>query len=130
MTLDADPDPDGPVSAHDSPVVAEPLRATATDRWPFLRGTSPAPTWAGLIIAGTGFAVLFLAWGRVAGETTVAEQLPHVGLALVALAVIMVGLVTVTVQSKRQDAAALQEQLEQLANVLGSAATSPESTEP
>lgn len=123
MTLDADLD-------HDDEQVSEPPRTAISDRWQFLRATSPVPTWAGLGVAGLGFALLMLAWGRVAGETLVAEQLPHVGLALVALALIMVGLATVTIQSKRQDADALLEQLEQLAGALGGAAgASPEGTE-
>ncbi len=99
--------------------VAVPASSGATDRFPFLRPDSPVPTFAGLVVAGIGFVVILIAWGQVAGETSVALQLPYiVSGGVVGLALVMVGLVAVTVQYKRHDAAILQRQIEELTAVV------------
>ena len=85
-----------------------------------LRPDSPVPTVAGLAIAAIGFVLILVGWARLADETAVALQLPYVvSGAVVGLGLIMVGLTIVTVQSKRRDAAALRDQLDELNAVLG-----------
>ena len=84
-----------------------------------LRPDSPAPTIAGLVVAAIGFVLILVGWARLADETAVALQLPYVvSGAVIGLGLIMVGLTIVTVQSKRRDAAALHEQLDELHAVL------------
>ena len=84
-----------------------------------LRPESPVPTITGLVVAGLGFVMILVAWGRLADETAVALQLPYVVSGAVGgLGLIMVGLALVTVQYKRRDAAALREQLDELNSVL------------
>lgn len=110
-------DADGRAVDEESATVT---RTSTGDRWPFLAATSPIPTFAGLTVAGLGFILLLVAWGQAAGEISVALQLPYVVSAgLVGFALVMVGLVVVTVQYKRHDATTLQRQLEELTAILG-----------
>ena len=96
---------------------------TPTDRpqrWSALGATSGVPTFVGLATAGLGFVLLLVGWGQVAGETAVALQLPYVVSAgLIGLALVMTGIVVVTVQAKRRDSATLEGQLDELALLLG-----------
>lgn len=88
-----------------------------------LRGLSdPAsllPTYAGVVIALIGFALLGFAWSKVAGLADVWRQMPYVvSAALPGLGLVMTGLVVVNVSSRRQDGAERARQMETLAEAL------------
>jgi hypothetical protein len=87
--------------------------------WTFLRPDSPIPTIAGLVVVGVGFMLILLTWGQVAGETAVGLQLPYiVSGGIVGFGLVMVGLVAITVQYKRHDAAILNRQIDELTALL------------
>ncbi len=89
-------------------------RATAS-----LRGVPQLGTYVGVGLAAVGLVLLVLGWGRVAGLSNVALQLPYVvsagfgGLGLVA-----VGLTVVNVAAKQADAAERTRQLGELRDLL------------
>lgn len=90
---------------------------TRLRRW--IAPESTAPTWAGLATAGIGFALLAFGWGRVAGLTSVALQVPYViSAGFTGLGLIAVGCTVVAVQARRQDAAARDRRLADLEEVL------------
>jgi hypothetical protein len=94
-------------------------RRTLSERFPFLRPESAVPTYAGIALGLGGFALITYTWGRVAGLLLVPLQLPYIiSAGLTGLGLILVGSVLVSVQAKRQDAAAEAKQLEELASVL------------
>lgn len=81
-----------------------------------LRADSPALMWIGIVITGLGFVTIAYTWGKVAGLTAVALQLPYFASGgLSALALVLVGLTVVNVAAKRRDAAERDRQVEQLA---------------
>ena len=91
----------------------------ASDRFPFLRSTSPFWIYAGLILVGAGFTAIGITWGKVAGELQVALQLPYlVSGGLTGLGLIIVGATMLNLAVKRRDAAKRTRQLEQLAEIL------------
>ena len=90
---------------------------TRLKRW--FAPESVAPTWAGLASAALGFALLAFGWGRVAGLTNVALQVPYViSAGFTGLGLIAVGCTAVAVQARRQDAAARDRRLGELEEVL------------
>lgn len=92
---------------------------SASDRFPFLRSTSPFWIYAGLALIGIGFTAIGVTWGRVAGELQVALQLPYlVSGGLTGIGLIVVGAMMVNIAVKRRDAAKRTRQLEQLAELL------------
>jgi hypothetical protein len=92
-------------------------RLKAVARW--TAADSTAPTWAGLVVAALGFGLLAFGWGRVAGLTNVALQLPYVVSAgFTGLGLIAVGCTLVSVQARRQDAVARDRRLAELGEVL------------
>ena len=94
-------------------------KARASDRYPFLRSTSPFWIYAGLLLIGVGFAAIGVTWGQVAGELQVALQLPYlVSGGLTGIGLIIIGATIVNVAVKRRDAAKRTRQLEQLAEIL------------
>lgn len=97
--------------------MAEPEAEPEAPRLPAaLRADATAPIVAGLALVAVGFVGLALAWGRVAGVVEVHAQLPWaIGGGAVSLALVMVGLTTISVQSRRRDAAAEERQLRVIA---------------
>jgi hypothetical protein len=88
-----------------------------------LRGlTDPAsllPTYAGILIALVGFALLGFAWSKVAGLVDVWRQMPYVVSAgLPGLGLVMTGLIVVNVSSRRQDGAERARQMDTLTEAL------------
>lgn len=85
----------------------------------WLGRASVVPTLAGVVLTAVGFAVLGYSWVKVADETNVALQLPYfLSGGLVGLALVMVGLVTVSIATKRRDAAERASQAQHLAGSL------------
>ncbi|HVV74854.1 MAG TPA: hypothetical protein VHC43_02385 [Mycobacteriales bacterium] len=84
--------------------------------------TDPAsllPTYVGVLVVLVGFALLGLAWSRVAGLVDVWRQMPYVVSAgLPGLALVMTGLVVVNVSSRRQDGAERARQMDTLAEAM------------
>lgn len=88
-------------------------------RWTFLEPSSVVPTYAGIGVVAIGFVLIAIGWAEVAGLLKVALQVPYlVSAGLTGLALVMVGLVIVSVAVKRQDAAERTRQLERLTTVL------------
>lgn len=84
-----------------------------------LRAVPQLATWVGVGLATAGVVLLVVAWGKTAGLTSVALQVPFVvsagfgGLGLVA-----VGLTVVNVAAKRADATERHRQLDELRGLL------------
>jgi hypothetical protein len=88
-------------------------------RLPSIDPDSPALTWIGLGVAAAGFALIAFSWGKVAALLDVSLQLPYiVSGGLTGLALVMVGMATVSVAARRQDAAARAREVEGLQAVL------------
>ena len=88
-----------------------PAQRGPLSRLPALRPLSPTPTYLGLAVVALGFAIVAVAWGKVAGESAVALQLPYVLSGGVAgLATVMVGCTAVSVAARRRDAALREQQ--------------------
>ena len=89
-------------------------------RWRFL--TDPAsliPTYAGVVIALVGFALIGYCWAKVAGLVDVWRQMPYVVSAgLPGLGLVMTGLIVINVSARRQDGAARARQLATLTDAL------------
>lgn len=81
--------------------------------------SSTVPVYAGIVIAIAGLVFIAVAWGEVAALTNVALQLPYlVSGGLTGLALVMVGMTIVNVQSRRRDSAERSRQMERLAGLL------------
>lgn len=108
-TLRAPMHTDPPSSADDG---------TRTARFVFALNPT-AGIWGGLVVIAAGFAVIFMAWGKVAGLTSVAGQMPYVlSGGLTGLGLIIVGAVAVDVAARRQDSQERHRQLVETAFVL------------
>lgn len=76
-------------------------------------------TWIGLGLSVLGVVVLVYGWGKVAGLTSVALQLPYVASAGVGgLALVALGLTIVNVAAKQAEAAERTRQLGELRDLL------------
>jgi len=83
------------------------------------RGVPHAGTWLGIGLAAVGFALLALAWGRVAGLTAVGLQLPWlVSAGFTGLGLIVCGLTVIAVVAKARDASERRAQLAELRETL------------
>lgn len=81
--------------------------------------SSLVPTYIGIGVMALGFALIALAWSKIAHLANVALQLPYlVSAGITGLALVMVGLIVINVAAKRQDAAERARQMEQLTTVL------------
>lgn len=97
-----------------SEVATAPLSAS---RVRGLRGSTGI--WAGLVVISLGFVAIFYAWGRVAGLSNVALQMPYlVSGGLVGLALVIVGVTAVDVAVRRQDSLERRQQLAETSRVL------------
>jgi hypothetical protein len=89
-------------------------------RWGML--TDPAshvPTYIGVAVAVIGFALMGIAWARIAGLVDVWKQMPYLlSAGLPGLGLVMVGLVIINVSARRQDGAARARQMSALAEAL------------
>lgn len=84
--------------------------------------TDPAsliPTYLGVFVALAGFALIALAWAKVAGLVDVWRQMPYLlSAGLPGLGLVMTGLVIVNVSARRQDAAARARQMAALTEAM------------
>ena len=81
--------------------------------------SSTIPTYAGVVIALIGFALIGYGWAKVAGETEVWKQMPYLlSAGLPGLGLVMTGLVFINVSARRQDAASRARQTAMLAEAL------------
>lgn len=89
-------------------------------RWrAVLHPSSLVPTYAGVIIAMIGFALIAVCWAKVAGLVNVWQQIPYiVSAGLPGLGLVMVGLVLVNVSARRQDGAERARQMAALTEAL------------
>lgn len=116
--LAAEPFLDADVIGTDVP--PPPMLLTRLTR-PFaaLRGVPNLATWAGVAVCAAGLVLIAVAWGRVAGLTNVALQMPYlVSAGFTGLGLIVVGLAVVSISAKRADAAERSRQLRELRDVL------------
>lgn len=80
---------------------------------------TPVPTYVGVAVTAVGFILLAICWGKVAGETDVARQLPYLASGgLIGVALVMVGLTVVNVAAKRRDGFRREQQTQLLADAL------------
>lgn len=88
-----------------------PPAASTRGRWSALDPGSPAPVLVGVGLTLVGFALMAVAWAKVAGLTDVWRQFPYLlSAGLPGLGLVMVGLVLVNVSVRRQDAAERERQ--------------------
>lgn len=118
-----DPDPTGEVAPIDDRhdrldrALARRPRRLGRARW--AAPDSTAPTYVGVLVAAVGFGLIGLAWSEIAGQSNVALQMPYlVSAGITGLALVMVGLLIVSVAAKRQDGAARARQSETLADAV------------
>ena len=84
-----------------------------------LRGVSHLGTWIGVTTSAVGLVLIAIAWGRTAGLTNVALQVPYVVSAgFTGLGLVVIGLTVVSITAKQADAAARTRQLRELREVL------------
>ena len=104
-------------SDETSEIATAPIRRSRS--FQALRPLSPVPTYLGIAIIVTGFVLLAIAWGGVAGEANVARQTPYlISGGLTGLGAIIVGVTTVNVAAKRRDSALREQQIQLLAAAL------------
>lgn len=115
-----DRDPTGEIAPVDDRLGRAPTRRPrrlGRARW--ASPDSTAPTYAGVLVAAVGFGLIGLAWSEIAGQSNVALQMPYlVSAGITGLALVMVGLLIVSVAAKRQDGAARARQNEMLADAV------------
>lgn len=84
-----------------------------------LREVPHLPTYVGMALTLVGGLLLLLAWGKTAGLTNVALQMPFlISAGCTGLALVAVGLSVVNLAAKAQDARRRQEQLLELRDLL------------
>ena len=84
-----------------------------------IRTTPNAGTYAGIAVMVLGGALIVLAWGRVAGVTDVALQVPYVVSAgCLGLAFVAIGLAVVSIAAKITDGRARAAQIAELQETL------------
>ena len=83
------------------------------------RPLSPVPVYAGIAVAAAGILLIGLAWSGVAGEADVSRQVPYlVSGGIFGLALVLVGMTTINVASKRRETALREQQTRLLANAV------------
>jgi hypothetical protein len=91
-----------------------------SSRWrALIDPASYVPTLIGVAVAAIGFALIGIAWAKVAGLTQVWQQMPYLlSAGLPGLGLVMTGLVVINVSARRQDGAARARQMETLTEAL------------
>ena len=89
-------------------------------RWRSLADPSSLlPTYVGVAVTVIGFALIGIAWARVAGLVDVWKQMPYLlSAGLPGLGLVMVGLVIINVSARRQDGAERARQMAALTEAL------------
>lgn len=114
-------DPEELLAEHDlldEPRSRSPLTRLAR---PFaaLRAVPALGTWLGVVLAVAGLALIAVAWGRTAGLTEVALQVPYViSAGATGLGLVVVGAGVVSISAKRADARARSQQLAELRSLV------------
>jgi hypothetical protein len=84
-----------------------------------LRAVPHLGTWLGVACASVGVALLAVAWGKTAGLTNVALQIPYVVSAgFTGLGLVAVGLTVVNLSAKQADARVRTRQVSELRELL------------
>lgn len=82
-------------------------------RW--LRPSSPAGVWAGVVVVGLGFSSILLGWSLVAGEAELEDQVaPFAGFGLGGLGLVVAGVAVLAVAVERRDGALRRRLLDDL----------------
>jgi hypothetical protein len=105
-------------------VASGPSRTDRLNRWitrpvAVLRNVPHLGTWTGVLLAAVGAALLALAWGKTAGLTNVALQIPYVlSAGFTGLGLVAVGLTVINVSAKRADARERTRQVAELRELM------------
>ncbi len=119
MTLLATEPYQEPDVIGEDPALQATLFSRITRPFSALRGVRALGTWTGVLVIAVGFLLLAIAWGKVAGQTQVARQLPYVVSAgFTGLGLVTVGLALSSISAKRADAAERSRQLRELRDLL------------
>ena len=96
-----------------------PLATRLAKRAQSLRAVPHIATYLGVMVIALGAVLLTVAWGRTAGLTNVALQIPYVVSAgCTGLALIVVGLTIINISAKQADASERARQTAELCSVL------------
>ncbi len=109
------------VATPEEPITNEVAESSRRPAWavPALRPLSPIPTYIGVVVTALGFLLLLFTWGQVAGEASVALQIPYlVSGGLTGLGLILVGVGVMSIATKRRDTALREQQTQLLADAL------------
>ena len=105
----------GPVTAEES----QGRLSGLTRQVSALRALPHLMTWVGIGLSSIGLVLLVVAWGRTAGLTSVALQIPYlVSAGFTGVALVLVGLTVVNIDAKRSDSAERSRQLAELRGLL------------
>lgn len=97
----------------------EPDRLHAKPDAPVLRPMSHGVTFAGIGVTAFGLLLIAVAWGGVAGEADVSRQIPYlVSGGIFGLALVLIGLTTLNIASKRRETSLRAEQTQLLAKAI------------
>jgi hypothetical protein len=119
-------DQDAPERHPASPASPSPVRSTVK-RFGLslgrplatLRGLPNALTYAGVLLAAVGGIFVAVAWGKTAGLTNVALQIPYlISAGLTGVALVAIGMTMVNVAARRADAEERRRQSNELRDML------------
>jgi hypothetical protein len=86
---------------------------------PSLKFDASSGVWAGLVVAASGFGLIFYSWIRVAATLDVGRQMPYVvSGAMSGLGLIVVGIALVDMAVRRQDRQERRQQLGLMRSIL------------
>jgi hypothetical protein len=84
-----------------------------------LRGVPNLGTWLGVVLSAGGLVLIAIAWGRTAGQSNVALQVPYVvSAAFTGLGLVVIGLAVVSISAKRADSEERMRQIRELREAL------------
>jgi hypothetical protein len=85
----------------------------------FLAPESRVPTYAGIVLALAGFALILVGWSQAAGLANSWQQVPYIlSAGLPGIGLVMVGLVVLNVAARRQDGARRSREMAALTDAL------------